>query len=742
VGILDVPGYSRAQSDALYGRALLNPDDVGYDIIIVAGQSNATGSGAVGAETNYLDPKDSRVFQWPGNGVNVGNIVAGFDPLFHHTGSYSVGPGMPFARGYAKTVPNNRSVLLVPTARGATSFTQVTDVGVSYSWDPANTTAQVNLYNFTVAQTDGALAAAGANSRVSAILWMQGEGDANFMTQVQYAAKLDALIDGLRTRYGANIPVIIGQVVPESLLNSGIRGINAAHIDTPRRKVLTAFAYGPTNSYNPDVPPIHYSTPGQRKLGSSFFEAFNRFAKVNVLGVAPVAPGTVSLTQSGTSVDASWVRTPGRVTDYKVEQNIAGAGWITLTRPQSIELSASIVGLTLGDTVQVRVSASNEEGTSAPSSATSLTLVTLPAQVTGLTAGTSTPYSQPLTWNAAARASTYKIEYKTTAGSSWTAIPAAISGLSYTVTALSASTAYDFRVSATNSGGAGAVSSTTSNTTQAFSALRAAVTVASSGAFSIRKLDTAYTGNCMKVRRSSDNTTADIGFVASGDIDSTALLAFAGSGSAYVDTWYDQSGSAINVSQATTAKQPRIVNAGVLDTINGRATVVFDGAGQSLVGPGAMPFATGLTLLSVAETRAHTGEQSIYSEVGATQARYAPVVQFASALTRGAVVFNDTPTGISSGGGALAFPTGLSLAGFVDYGLTAKNITNGVAGSAITMLNPRGTGTLGNRYIGTRGVGVTGQLGAISEVVVYYTQPTDAQRQAGEANEKAYFSTP
>lgn len=83
---------------------------------------------------------------------------------------------------------------------------------------------------------------------------------------------------------------------------------------------------------------------------------------------------------------------------------------------------------------------------------------------------------------------------------------------------------------------------------------------------SVRKLTRRYSGPCMKVRRSSDNALADIYF-ADNTLDVAALRNFAGSGSAYVDTFYDQFGSA-NFVQATTSSQPRIVNAGVIETAN------------------------------------------------------------------------------------------------------------------------------------------------------------------------------
>jgi len=105
--------------------------------------------------------------------------------------------------------------------------------------------------------------------------------------------------------------------------------------------------------------------------------------------------------------------------------------------------------------------------------------------------------------------------------------------------------------------------------------------------YSVRLVDITYKGPLIKVRRSSDNATLDIYPVIQlhlqeSVIDEAALLAFVGAGSGFIDTWYDQSGNGRNATQATTANQPRIVNAGVIDRINTRPTVVFDGTSDSL----------------------------------------------------------------------------------------------------------------------------------------------------------------
>lgn len=95
-------------------------------------------------------------------------------------------------------------------------------------------------------------------------------------------------------------------------------------------------------------------------------------------------------------------------------------------------------------------------------------------------------------------------------------------------------------------------------------------------AYSLRKLNTAYTGYAIRVRRSSDNTSQDIGFV-NNVLDTTSLLSFVGSNDGYVSIFYDQSGNAYNFEQTTLDYQPKTVSAGSLLTKNSKPTVVFDG---------------------------------------------------------------------------------------------------------------------------------------------------------------------
>jgi hypothetical protein len=101
--------------------------------------------------------------------------------------------------------------------------------------------------------------------------------------------------------------------------------------------------------------------------------------------------------------------------------------------------------------------------------------------------------------------------------------------------------------------------------------------ITAAGAYSLRRVRSAYTGNAIRVRRSPDNAETNIGLTASGDLDLAALLAHVGSGNGFVTTWYDQSGNGRNATQTDPTRQPPIVRNGALITENGRPYIDFAG---------------------------------------------------------------------------------------------------------------------------------------------------------------------
>lgn len=119
------------------------------------------------------------------------------------------------------------------------------------------------------------------------------------------------------------------------------------------------------------------------------------------------------------------------------------------------------------------------------------------------------------------------------------------------------------------------------------------LTATSTAAYSVRQLQTTYTHTAItppaavigftnsttpliRVRRSSDSASLDIGYLSSGELDTVTLKNFVSSGNGFISVWYDQSGNSRDVSQTTLANQPRIVNAGVVErSTNGKIGIRF-----------------------------------------------------------------------------------------------------------------------------------------------------------------------
>lgn len=135
-------------------------------------------------------------------------------------------------------------------------------------------------------------------------------------------------------------------------------------------------------------------------------------------------------------------------------------------------------------------------------------------------------------------------------------------------------------------------------------------------AYSTRKVRAAFAGSAIRIRRSSDNTEQDIGFDASGNLDTAAITTFVGSNSAYVVTWYDQSTNGKDCTQASTTLQPRIVNAGTLDTLNTKASPLFDGSNDKMVSGAIGSTATNWTILAVLNHVTNPGTDNIPVAIG------------------------------------------------------------------------------------------------------------------------------
>jgi hypothetical protein len=264
-----------AATIARLGGGRSDPRDTGSDIVLILGQSNAQGAGV--PFDSSIDILTSGINQLAGSEGPENTVIPAIESLYHvgrwvdgTNGRPRVGPVMEFARQYFYTQPSNRDVLIVPAALGSTSITG----NESYSWDPDNTTAVVNLFHRAVEKTQMALAL-NPNNRLVAILWHQGESDAGAKTESQYRTKLLQIIDLLHGEFGATVPFLIGGLVPEWVGTNPLRqAIQNALASIPAQRNYTAYTAGPSGMNQDEL--IHYNAVGARNLGLRFFSILDR----------------------------------------------------------------------------------------------------------------------------------------------------------------------------------------------------------------------------------------------------------------------------------------------------------------------------------------------------------------------------------------------------------------------------------------------------------------------------------
>lgn len=161
------------------------------------------------------------------------------------------------------------------------------------------------------------------------------------------------------------------------------------------------------------------------------------------------------------------------------------------------------------------------------------------------------------------------------------------------------------------------------------------------GAWSVnRLLRTGYGGNAIRVRRSSDSTEQDIGFVG-GVLDTSTLLSFCSGTDGFVKTIYDQSGNGYDFNQTITGKQGRIVLSGVLDVLNGFPCVVMDGVNDFYDAGDVLSAPSEFTIFWVGVWAASTSAGRISKGIGASGNREYAVGHL------GVVIF-DEDTNLSS----------------------------------------------------------------------------------------------
>ena len=252
-----------------------------YDIIIVAGQSNAEGSGFgpvgdIGPKQQAFVP-DERIQMMPcranflgGHKIQKAAEKVGSDGRM--IGNF----GLSFAREYIDggLLAPGRKVLILQAAVGGTGFSD-------RHWGP-----QDDHYNNMLKMIETALALNPENE-VKALLWHQGETDAALKASREtHIANLRTLMEGVRSAAGVpGLPFVAGDFVQhwisqtESDPNLTVPEVRAAMREVCGQVGCAAFVETDGLNSNWEDDPgwedsIHFSRNSLQRLGVRYFEAY------------------------------------------------------------------------------------------------------------------------------------------------------------------------------------------------------------------------------------------------------------------------------------------------------------------------------------------------------------------------------------------------------------------------------------------------------------------------------------
>lgn len=201
-------------------------------------------------------------------------------------------------------------------------------------------------------------------------------------------------------------------------------------------------------------------------------------------------------------------------------------------------------------------------------------------------------------------------------------------------------------------------------------------------AYSLRRLNANYTGNCVRVRNDS-GTELDIGFV--GDyLDTTSLSSHCGSGGGQITVWYDQSGNSRDASQSTVSAMPTIFSSGSLNQVNSKAAISFDG-GDRLLTASTQLHTGAFYATCVVQSPSTLGNEQIF---GQDDSQSSPQVRVAQYLrTKGAtssarvVVFNTSGSAFGDDSTSIGTTSQVQISAYATSGGVIESfddsVTNG-----------------------------------------------------------------
>jgi Carbohydrate esterase, sialic acid-specific acetylesterase len=223
-------------------------------IFILAGQSNMAGRAMVEPQDTVANKRILTVNK-------EGKLIVAKEPLhFYEPNLTGLDCGLSFAKRLLKNIPGNISIVLIPTAVGGSSISQ---------WLGDSVFRSVQLFSNFTTQVNNAK----QFGTIKAILWHQGESDANEKNSAKYEERLGVLINKFRSvTADNNLPILIGELGSFSKSKEQFSLINnAIHHYASQNENTSVIS---TSDLEHKGDSLHFNSKAQRTMGKRFAETY------------------------------------------------------------------------------------------------------------------------------------------------------------------------------------------------------------------------------------------------------------------------------------------------------------------------------------------------------------------------------------------------------------------------------------------------------------------------------------
>jgi hypothetical protein len=189
-----------------------------------------------------------------------GTWVPAVEPMHFDKPTAGVGPGRSFGIELARA--SGHDIGLVPAAVGGSSITL---------WVPGAYDSVTRTHPYDDALRRARLAM--QHGPLVAVLWHQGEADANGDRAPEYSARLRALIERFRSDLGTpGVPVLVGQLGQFRPWTVNDSTVDAAHREMAR--ALPHVTFVSSDGLRDQGDQLHFDATSARELGRRFAAAY------------------------------------------------------------------------------------------------------------------------------------------------------------------------------------------------------------------------------------------------------------------------------------------------------------------------------------------------------------------------------------------------------------------------------------------------------------------------------------